>query len=225
MSGDFLIKFEDITFRWLGHDGFIITNSLGKTVCIDPFKVKGTFDPVDVLVSTHEHFDHCNIDDFKKFVSTTKTEVVGIPMARETLDKLDCKTVHYVSPSDKRTIASIDFEFVPAYNINKFREPGVPFHPKEDSKIGLVFEMDGIRIYHTGDTDNIPEMKNIKTDIVLIPVSGTYVMTAEEAIEAAKTLNPKLAIPMHFGTIVGDKAMAKKFKQGVNCKVEIPSID
>lgn len=220
-----LIEFKGITFRWLGHDGFLITDRSGKTVCIDPFQVKGNFDPVDVLVSTHEHFDHCNIDDFKKFVSSTKTEVIGIPMARETLDKLDCKTVHYVSPSDKQTIASIEFEFVPAYNINKFREPGVPFHPKEDMKIGVVFKMEEQRIYHIGDSDNIPEMADIHPDIALIPVSGTYVMTAKEAIEAAKILNPKLAIPMHFGAIVGDRSMAEEFEQGVSCKVEIPSIE
>ncbi|MHA2244494.1 MAG: MBL fold metallo-hydrolase [Candidatus Hodarchaeales archaeon] len=221
-----MIEFEGITFRWLGHDGFLITSSSGKTVCIDPFQVEGDFGPVDILVSTHEHFDHCNIDDFKKFVSSTKTEVIGIPMARETLDKLDCKTVHYVSPSDEKTISSIAFEFVPAYNINKFREPGVPFHPKEDEKIGLVFEMDGQRIYHAGDTDNIPEIADFaRIDIALLPVSGTYVMTAPEAIEAAKVLNPKLAIPMHFGAIVGDRSMAEEFEKGVSCKVEIPSLD
>ncbi|MFX1282641.1 MAG: MBL fold metallo-hydrolase [Promethearchaeota archaeon] len=220
-----MIEFEGITFRWLGHDGFIITSSSGKTVCIDPFQVKGTFEPVDVLVSTHEHFDHCNFDDLKKFVSSEKTEVIGIPMARETLEKLDCKAVHYVGPSDKETISSIAFKFVPAYNINKFREPGVPFHPKDDKKIGLVFEMDGQRVYHAGDTDNIPEMKDIKPDVALIPVSGTYVMTAPEAIEATKVLNPKLVIPMHFGAIVGDQSMAEEFKKGVSCKVEIPSLE
>ncbi len=221
-----MIEFEGISFQWLGHDGFIITSSSGKTVCIDPFQVKETvFDPVDVLVSTHEHFDHCNIDDLKKFVSSEKTEVIGIPMARETLEKLDCKVVHYVGPSDKKTVSSIAFEFVPAYNINKFREPGVPFHPKEDKKIGLVFEIDGQRIYHAGDTDNIPEMKDISPDVALLPVSGTYVMTASEAIEATKVLNPKLVIPMHFGAIVGNQSMAEEFKKGVICKVEIPSID
>ncbi|MFX0122760.1 MAG: MBL fold metallo-hydrolase [Candidatus Hodarchaeota archaeon] len=218
-----MIEFEGIMFRWLGHDGFLITDRSGKTICIDPFQTEGDFGPVDVLISTHEHFDHCNIDDLKKFVSSTKTEVIGIPMARDTLDQLDCKTVHYVSPSDKQTIASIEFEFVPAYNVNKFREPGVPFHPKEDMKIGVVFEMEGLRVYHTGDSDHIPEMADIHPDIALIPVSGTYVMTAKEAIEAANILNPKLAIPMHFGAIVGDKSMAEEFKQGVSCKVEIPS--
>ena len=220
-----LIKFEGILFRWFGHDGFLITSKSGKTICIDPFKVEGDFEPVDVLVSTHEHFDHCSIDDMKKFVSSTKTEVIGIPMARDTLKKLDCKTVHYVSPSDKVTISSIPFEFVPAYNINKFREPGVHFHPKEDKKIGLVFEMDNQRIYHAGDTDNIPELKDISTDVALIPVSGKYVMTADEAIEAAKILNPKLAIPMHFGAGIGDRSMAVEFSQGLSCKTEIPSID
>jgi L-ascorbate metabolism protein UlaG (beta-lactamase superfamily) len=83
-------------------------------------------------------------------------------------------------------------------------------------------EMDGHRVYHAGDSDHIPEMADIKTDVALLPVSGTYVMTAVEAIEAAKTLNPKLAIPMHFGTIVGDRSMAEEFANSVSCAVEIP---
>ncbi|MFX0183517.1 MAG: MBL fold metallo-hydrolase [Candidatus Hodarchaeota archaeon] len=219
-----MIEFEGIKFRWLGHDGFLITDTSGKTVCIDPYNVKGSFDPVDVVVSTHEHGDHCSLEDLKKFVSS-KTDIIGISMARNTLEKLDCKEIHYVSPGDKITVGSIPFEIVVAYNVNKFRSPGVPFHPKEDKKIGVVFELDGIRIYHAGDTDNIPEMQNIQTDVALLPVSGTYVMTADEAIEAAEVLKPKLAIPMHFGAIVGDRSMAEKFGKGVTCAVRIPKLE
>ncbi|MFX0205794.1 MAG: MBL fold metallo-hydrolase [Candidatus Hodarchaeota archaeon] len=219
-----MIEFEGIKFRWLGHDGFLITDTSGKTVCIDPYNVMGSFEPVVVVISTHEHGDHCSLEDLKKFVSS-ETDCIGISMARSTLEKLDCKEVHYVKPGDKMSISSIPFEIVPAYNINKFRSPGVPFHPKEDNKIGIIFEMDGVRIYHAGDTDKIPEMETFRTDVALIPVSGTYVMTANEAIEAAEILKPKLAIPMHFGAIVGDKSMAEIFEKGVTCAVEIPELD
>jgi L-ascorbate metabolism protein UlaG (beta-lactamase superfamily) len=91
--------------------------------------------------------------------------------------------------------------------------------------------MEGTRIYHAGDTDNIPEMKDIKVDVALLPVSGTYVMTPTEAIEAAEIIKPQLAIPMHWGTnlgggrMLGSKADAEEFQKGVSCKVEIPRLD
>ena len=219
-----MIEYEGITFRWLGHDGFIITSKEGTSVCLDPFQVKGDYKPVDVLISTHEHFDHCSVEDMQKVVNSD-TEVIGIPMAEDNLSKLDCKKIHYVKPGETLTLKSIRFEFVPAYNVNKFRSPKVPFHPKEDEKIGVIIVMDSHRIYHAGDTDCIPEMADFRPDIALIPVSGTYVMTAEEAIEAANILQPKLIIPMHFGTIVGDSSMAEKLKQSVSMPVEIPRIE
>ena len=219
-----MIEYEGITFRWLGHDGFIITSKEGTSVCLDPFQIKGDYKPVDVLISTHEHFDHCNVEDMQKVVNSG-TEVIGIPMAEDNLSKLDCKKIHYVKPGETLTLKSIRFEFVPAYNVNKFRSPKVPFHPKEDEKIGVIIVMDSHRIYHAGDTDCIPEMADFRPDIALIPVSGTYVMTAEEAIEAANILQPRLIIPMHFGTIVGDSSMAEKLKQSVSMPVEIPRIE
>jgi L-ascorbate metabolism protein UlaG (beta-lactamase superfamily) len=218
-----LIEFEGISFRWLGHDGFLIEWE-GKTICIDPFQVEGSFEAVDVLISSHHHMDHCSEDDLMKFASSN-TDVIGIPLAKDTLEKLDCKTVHYVQPGDKKIFDTITVEMVHAYNVNKFREPGKPFHPKEEKHIGVVIELGNVRLYHTGDSDHIPEMANINADVALLPVSGTYVMTAAEAIEAAKTLNPKLAIPMHFGNIVGDRTMAEEFEKGVSCTVKIPTLD
>lgn len=219
-----MIEYEGITFKWLGHDGFLITNKSGTSVCIDPYEVSGDFNPADIIISTHQHGDHCSPDDIQKF-SSSETEIIGIPLSKEVLDKLESKTVHYVKPGDEINSKEIKIEMVPAYNISKFRSPGVPFHPKDDLHIGVIIEMDGVRIYHAGDTDHIPEMADFKVDIALLPVSGTYVMTAEEAIEAANTLNPKLAIPMHFGKIVGDRSMAEDFAEAVKCNVEIPRLE
>ncbi|MFX0086629.1 MAG: MBL fold metallo-hydrolase [Candidatus Hodarchaeota archaeon] len=219
-----MIEYEGIKFQWLGHDGFLITGRSGKKICIDPYQVSGDFESADIVISTHQHGDHCSLTDIQKF-STSETEIIGIPLSKGIFDQIESKKIHYVKPGDKVTILDLSIEIVPAYNINKFRSPGVPFHPKEEQHIGVIINLEGARVYHTGDTDHIPEMADFVVDVALLPVSGTYVMTAEEAIEAVHTLNPKLVIPMHFGKIVGNRSMAEKFKKGVKFRVEIPSID
>lgn len=125
--------------------------------------------------------------------------------------------VRVVRPGDTLSIGRVRIEAVPAYNINK------NFHPKANGWLGFVVEIEDVRIYHAGDTDLIPEMKDIQTDIALIPVSGTYVMNAEEAVEAVKAIQPKVAIPMHYGAIVGDAGNAATFKAGLEgvCEVRV----
>jgi L-ascorbate metabolism protein UlaG (beta-lactamase superfamily) len=203
---------------WLGHDSFRIKN--GQTVIIDPFKIRPIPDKADILLISHEHFDHLSLEDIKK-VSSEKTTVVTIPAVKKELSGLKAKEVKAVKPGDKVVLGDISIEVVPAYNLNKFREPGKPFHPKEDGKVGFILSINGVRIYHAGDTDPIPEMKDFQTDIALLPVSGTYVMTPEEAGEAARMIKPKLAIPMHYGTIVGSENDAERFKQLATCPVQI----
>ena len=137
------------------------------------------------------------------------------------MSSLKVKDIKTGKPGDKIEVGDISIELVPAYNLNKFREPGKVFHPKEDGKAGFVIGMKGLRVYHAGDTDAVPEMKGLKPDIALLPVSGTYVMTPEEAAQAARMVEPKLAIPMHYGAIVGSEQDAHKFKQLVTCEVQI----
>jgi len=173
-----------------------------------------------VLLISHEHFDHLSLDDIKK-VSSEKTTVVTTPACKKELSSLKVKDVKAVKPGDRVVLGDVSLEAVPAYNLNKFREPGKPFHPKEDGKVGFIVSVNGVRIYHAGDTDPIPEMKSFKTDIALLPVSGTYVMTPEEAGEATRMIKPKLAIPMHYGTIVGSESDAERFKQLAACPVQI----
>jgi L-ascorbate metabolism protein UlaG (beta-lactamase superfamily) len=110
---------------------------------------------------------------------------------------------------------------VPAYNTNKFRSPGEPFHPREAGNVGFIITLDGQRIYHTGDTDVIDEMKGLEVDVALIPVSGTYVMTVEEAVQAVAAIGPKLAIPMHVGRGIGEPEMADQFKAQAGVEVEV----
>ena len=217
-SGPDLFEYQGVKISWLGHDAFKIKN--GKTVIIDPFKIRPIPEKADILLISHEHFDHLSLDDIKK-VTTEKTTIVTIPACKKELSGVKSHEVRTVKPGDKLNIGDITIEAVPAYNLNKFREPGKPFHPKEDGKVGFVVSIKGIRVYHAGDTDPIPEMKNIKTDIALLPVSGTYVMTPEEAAEAASMIKPKLVIPMHYGAIVGSEDDAHKFKQLSSYQVQI----
>ena len=213
-----VFEYQGVKVTWLGHDGFRIQD--GQVIYIDPFKIESGGPKADILLVSHEHFDHCNVEDLSK-VTTTNTVVVAHSQSTSELSKLKVKELKIIKPGDRITIGDVGIEAVPAYNVNKFREPGKVFHPKEDGKLGFILTVKGVRIYHAGDTDHIPEMKSVRTDIALLPISGTYVMTAQEAAEATATINPKVVIPMHFGAIVGSKDDAESFKKLVKCEVKI----
>lgn len=174
----------------------------------------------DILLISHEHSDHLSLGDIKKVVGNNTT-IVTIPSATRELVGVKVREIKTVRPGDHLMIGEISIDIVHAYNLNKYREPGKVFHPKDDAKVGFVIGMKGLRIYHAGDTDAIPEMKGLKPDIALLPVSGTYVMTPDEAAEAARMMQPRLAIPMHYGAIVGSEHDAEKFKQLASCEVRI----
>ena len=197
---------------WLGHDGFLIKGD-GKAIVIDPFQVTQC-EPADIILVTHEHYDHCSPDDIQKIQKASTVIVTEANSARKLSGD-----VRVVQPGDKLTVSGIPIEAVPAYNTNK------NFHPKQNGWLGFILTVDGISIYHAGDTDLIPEMDSLKADIALLPVSGTYVMTAEEAVEAAKTIKPKFAIPMHFGAIVGSTDDAWRFCDALagTCEVVLPT--
>jgi L-ascorbate metabolism protein UlaG (beta-lactamase superfamily) len=213
-----MFDYHGVKLSWLGHDGFRIQN--GEVVYIDPFKIEAGGPKADIVLISHEHFDHCNVEDLNKIV-TPATVIVAHSQSKNELSKLKVKEIKIVKPGDKIKVGGLAIEAVPAYNVNKFREPGKVFHPKEDGKVGYVVTVNGLRIYHAGDTDHIPEMKNIHTDIALLPVSGTYVMTAKEAADATGSINPKIVIPMHYGAIVGSSEDAESFKKLVKCEVRL----
>jgi L-ascorbate metabolism protein UlaG (beta-lactamase superfamily) len=192
---------------WLGHDGFRIDGA--KKVYFDPYQIKEG-PKADLILISHDHFDHCSPDDVAK-IQGPKTVIVTDKAAAKKL-KGDIRTV---KPGDSISVHDIQVEAVPSYNVDK------DFHPKKSGWLGFIVDVDGVRIYHAGDTDFIPEMKDFKVDIALLPVSGTYVMTADQAIKAALAIKPKLAIPMHYGAIVGDAKDAEKFKKALEGKVDV----
>ena len=198
--------------HWLGHASFRIEND--KTIYTDPYELKGKPPKADLILITHDHFDHCSPDDVAKLVKDD-TVIVTIAAAAKKL-KGD---VRVVKPGESLVVHGVPIETVPAYNVNKFRSPGMPFHPKESGHVGFIITVGGKRIYHAGDTDVIPEMDDIEADIALLPVGGTYTMTADEAAEAANRIKSKVAVPMHHSDIVGSVKDAERFRD--LCEMEV----
>lgn len=192
--------------EWLGHAAFKLTKG-GKTIYIDPWKIRSK-DIADVICITHSHYDHLSIEDVRKLQGEGTVVVATGDSAKQLSGN-----VKVVKPGDNIEANGIKIKVVAAYNIDK------QFHPKSNGWVGYVITLpDGTRFYHPGDTDYIPEMKTMKADIAVFPVGGTYTMNAQEAAEAANTIRPKLAIPMHWGTIVGSESDAEIFKK--KCQVE-----
>jgi L-ascorbate metabolism protein UlaG (beta-lactamase superfamily) len=183
--------------HWLGHDAFRVDGP--PVVYLDPFQLHDGLPPADLILITHAHYDHLSPKDVAR-IRTPKTVVVGPKEVAEALTG-----VEVIAAGETRSFAGVTVRAVPAYNTNK------TFHARASGKVGYVFTVAGVSYYHAGDTDLIPEMAGLKPDVALLPVSGTYVMTAEEAAQAARAIKPKVAVPMHYGAIVGTAADAARF--------------
>ena len=215
------MEYNEVQIKWYGHDTFTLSFG-GLTVCIDPYQLEKKI-ATDIVLVTHNHFDHLSNDDLQK-VSTQKTTIIS---ATECLSQIKTtnKQIIGIDPNEEKIISGIKIKAIPAYNLDKINpETKKPFHPKEDKKIGFIITMNNSTFYHAGDSDYIPEMNGLSPDVFFVPVSGTYVMTANEAANSILGVKPKLAIPMHYGSIVGSEDDAESFKKLViSCQVQIPT--
>jgi L-ascorbate metabolism protein UlaG (beta-lactamase superfamily) len=166
---------------WLGHDSYRVDGDL--VIYFDPYEINEGA-AADIILISHEHFDHCSPGDVAK-IQNDETVIVS-DKASATKLKGEVKTME---PGDRLSVKGVEVEAVPAYNLNK------QFHPKSAGMLGFVVNIGGVRLYHAGDTDFIPEMNEIETDIALLPVSGTYVMTAAEAVEIMVPLSGTRVMP------------------------------
>lgn len=196
------------SIRWLGHAGFLLAGK--RLVYIDPYKLNYP-EVGDLILITHDHDDHCSPEDVK-WLRKGETVIVA-PASCAAKFKGDVRSVKW---GDVVHHKGIKVEIVPAYNVGK------DFHPREFGGVGYVVTMpEGLRVYHAGDTDLIPEMQHIAVDVALLPVGGTHTMDASQAAQAANLIRPRLAIPMHWGTIVGSRQDAEKFRELTKVEVRI----
>lgn len=203
---------EGVKIDFLGHDGFMITCLNGKKLVIDPYNVSNSVGKADYILITHSHYDHCSIKDIEKLAK--EGTVIIVPAdAQSKITRVNGVHMEVIEVGDEIELGKIKVEACAAYNVGK------DFHPKSEGWLGYLVKIGNVIIYHSGDTDKIPEMKRLSgygkhgnNFIALLPVSGTYVMTAEEAAEVASMINPDIAIPMHYGSgVIGTVEDAQRF--------------
>ena len=203
---------------WLGHSGFRIR--AGRAVVyVDPYRV-GEGPKADVILITHGHYDHFSPQDVER-LSHERTWLVGPPAVAE---RAGGRAIS-IAPGEvleAELARGLEIAAVAAYNTSKHDANGRPFHPRAAGWVGYNLNVLGERLYHSGDTDVIPEMDTvIGVDVALLPVSGVYVMTADEAAEAARRIQPQVAVPMHWGGHIGTRADATRFAEKAPVEVRI----
>ena len=203
---------------WLGHSGFRI--AVGEaSIYIDPYRTGADEPKADLILISHQHYDHFSIQDLER-LRKDDTRVLAPPAVAERLEG----NVHSLRPGEvvETDLYGVDVRAVPAYNTSKRDGEGHPFHPREAGCLGFEVSVRGERLYHAGDTDVIPEMDAVAgVDVALLPVSGTYVMTADEAAEAARRIAPRVAVPMHWGENIGSREDALAFAELAPVEVRI----
>lgn len=186
-----------------------------KVIYIDPFKIEKNYNDADIVFITHDHYDHYSEEDIDKVIN--KNTIIIIP--EELLTKLLRKGINKnaiitVEPNEKYMVQGIKFETIPAYNTNK------TFHPKENGWVGYIIEIKGVRYYIAGDTDITEENRRVKCDVAFVPVGGTYTTDFKEAAQLINEIQPKIAVPIHYGSVVGTKQDATDFIKLLNPSIK-----
>lgn len=195
-----------------------VDSSIGK-IYIDPFRMNEEPMDADYILVTHDHFDHFNTEDIPKVSKNDTVLVVPENMKEKAKEAAGfVGSIVTVKPGESVTIGKLSLETIPSYNIGK------PFHPKEAGWVGYILKVDGKRIYIAGDTDATDEAKKVKCDIALVPIGGKYTMNPKEAAELVNIIRPAVAIPVHFGGVVGTPEDAEAFTGNVDAGIKVENI-
>mgnify|MGYP004499424855 CR=1 FL=1 len=186
-----------------------------KTIYIDPFKIDRNYNDADIIFITHDHYDHYSEEDIDKVINESTVIVIPEELLTKGLKKgINKDAIITVEPNKKYMVQGIKFETVPAYNTNK------TFHPKENGWVGYVIELNDVKYYIAGDTDITEENKKVKCDVAFVPVGGTYTMDFKEAAQLINEMQPKVAVPIHYGSVVGTKQDAEEFIKLLNQNIK-----
>lgn len=213
--------FGSVEVDWIDHATLKFTDSDGTVVYVDPFSevLSGNEEPADLIISTHDHFDHFD----PKAIQALKKRDTVVVCTEQSVDEVP-EDISYkvIKPGTGVDAKGIHIRGVPAYNVDKFREPGTPFHP-EGFCTGVIFELDGIKFYHASDTDPIDEMDDLADegiDVAFLPAGGHYTMDQDEAVEAVQKIRPEQVVPIHYGFVDQTTADPVKFAEDVREKTE-----
>ena len=180
--------------------------SKNKVIYIDPFKIDKNYNDADIVFITHDHFDHYSEEDIDKVINENTTIIIPEELLTKLLRKgINKNAVITVESNKEYMVQGIKFETIPAYNTNK------TFHPKENNWVGYIITLDGIRYYIAGDTDITEENRKVKCDVAFVPVGGTYTMDFKEAAQLINEIQPKIAVPIHYGSVVGTEQDSTDF--------------
>lgn len=177
-----------------------------KIIYIDPFKIDKNYNDADIVFITHDHYDHYSEEDIDKVINKNTTIIIPEELLTKLLRKgINKNAIITVEPNVKYMIQGIEFETIPAYNTNK------SFHPKENDWVGYIITLNDIRYYVAGDTDITEENRKVKCDVAFVPVGGTYTMDFKEAAQLINEIQPKIVVPIHYGSVIGTEQDASDF--------------